>query len=643
MKSHLVVVLVALALAPAAAGAGPARSPALGGGSGGRVLGLDGSRGVAPAAAQAAAFVPVPVAAGAEVIDSTWYDLQDMGSLGTRIVVAGDGTVHVTYETDFCELAGLCPPNLAAPEPFPWRGMAYAIRGGGGGWTMVGKVQDPALWTCSPGTLQHNGGFGTIDLTADGRAAISQHAMEDGRDLRGDFYLESAPGSSAWKAYLTPISDYDFPQIVANPNGSFTLLAEIPQAGSYRETDAIAVSYLAAEGPTFTCPFGWQMGTWTSFAPAALFRDGKAAFPSLAASANGRVGVAVGDFGGNVYLIESSAGTFAPGTITIRNLTNYGDATITAPDSTSTQYRPYVHCSLAYNDTTPHVVWSEVQARRDAGGVFYADWRSRIMHWDPFRGVEVVKQVAAGEADRYDDVDLGLDGPSGGTNHISIDWPQVGFSADGLETYVVWIRFSDAEVDPTANMGFPFITGIGFGDVACSVTRPGAGWAPAQNLTQTPNTDERYVSLAERNPGGRVHLIYQASAFDQAGCNIFGDRGTTTENVLRRIVYQETRVAGSFVGVAGRPRLVARTLSAAPNPARSRVGFRLDGGAVPAGGSLAIFSPSGRLVARARNAGGGPFEWDGRDDAGRRVAAGVYFARLEGAAGVEPVRFTLLP
>ena len=69
-------------------------------------------------------------------------------------------------------------------------------------------------------------------------------------------------------------------------------------------------------------------------------------------------------------------------------------------DSTSTQYRPYVHCHLAYQDTTPNVVWSELQARKSGSTVVYYDWRSRIRHWSPTRGLNTVYQVPAGVADR---------------------------------------------------------------------------------------------------------------------------------------------------------------------------------------------------------------------------------------------------
>ena len=357
------------------------------------------------------------------------------------------------------------------------------------------------------------------------------------------------------------------------------------------------------------------------------------------------MGIAVADIGGNVYLIESSNGTFGAGTITTRTLTSYSDASITATDSTSTQFRPYIHCHVAYNDTTPHVVWSELQARRVGGIVQSFDWHSRIVHWDPIRGVEVVKQVAQGEADQYDNVDRGLKGPLPGMNTITVDWPQVGFSADGFETYVAWLRFTDAEVDTSAHMNLAgIVTGVGFGDITASVTRPGEPWSLPQNLTSTPATDERFFSLAARNPGGRARVVFQASSTNQAGCAILGDRGSAPVVLLRRIAYLERRLTASLVSVPGYASVpLVSSMIVTPNPSPSRVRFALAGGARAAGGTYVdVFGVSGRRVARVAAGRDGSFEWNGRDAAGERAAAGVYFARVAGDA-VRPVRFTLLP
>jgi hypothetical protein len=614
------------------------------------VLGTDGPRAIVtaqsgPRAEPSAArvFVPVPLPVGAVQIDSTWYDLQDMGSMGHHIEVGADGRVHMTWQDDFCELGGGCPPNLAAPQPHPNRGMAYAVRDAAGTWSNLGKVTDPRLPIC--GIRELAGGFGSLAVTSGGRAAIAQHLNEDSYDLRGYFHFEDAPGSSAFRGYLTPVAlgpSLLFPQVAANVNGSFTVLGEIPRGGQYDETTDLRVSYLAAPGAFYTCG-SWQLGAWTAFAPPALFRDGRPAFPSLASSANGRVGVAVGDLGGNVYLIESSNGTFAPGTVTTRNLTNYSDASIVKGDSTSLEYRPYVHCHLAYNDTTPNVVWSEWQARKVGVTISYFDWRSRVRRWSPGRGAETVYQVPAGVADRFDDVDNGLAGPLPGFNTLSVDWPQVGFSPDGSETYVAFLGFSDAQVDPTADAGLPgVVSGIGFGDILCSVARGGA-FSPPQNLTNTPSTDERFFSLATRNPQSRAHLMFLASATNEAGCAIIGDRGTTPGNVLRRVGYLEAPLAASLLDAPHSPAVpVVRALRVSPNPVLSHARVRMETSAVSHMRVVEVLDLTGRRVSSVVLAGGQPVvDWPARDDRGRVVPAGVYFARVAGDAAVPATRFVI--
>jgi hypothetical protein len=243
------------------------------------------------------------------------------------------------------------------------------------------------------------------------------------------------------------------------------------------------------------------------------------------------------------------------------------------------------------------VVWSELQARKKNGTLTYADWRSRIMHWDSIRGVEVVKQVAAGEADRFDDVDNGLHGPLPGLNHISVDWPQVGFSSDGTETYVCWLRFTDAQVDTSAHIDLPGIcTGVGYGDIMASLTRTGDAWGAPQNVTNTPTTDERFFSLAPRNAGGKLHLVFSAAATNQAGDVILGDRGNSTSagNLVRRIAYLERTLNGSHLAAVGdeTPLVASSMLLAAPNPSVAGVRFALPWARGPSRASRSTCSAS---------------------------------------------------
>jgi len=86
----------------------------------------------------------------------------------------------------------------------------------------------------------------------------------------------------------------------------------------------------------------------------------------------------------------------------------------------------------------------------------------------------------------------------------------------------------------------------------------------------------------------------------------------------------------------------AFAMQIAPNPASRNATIRF-AGPVPAGTALILFDATGRTVRRLTGMEGGSFHWDTEDDAGRPVAPGVYFARLDGSArGAEPARILVV-
>ncbi len=601
----------------------------------GRALPLDGSFGLMPGTLESGdphAPRSRSMSPGT-VVDSTYYDLQDMGGLGKHIVVAPNGDIHVTYQNGFCYLApDGCPPDPDDPIPFPKRGMGYSARIDGI-WTWLGKVLDPDVPNCCPGG-DELGGFGSIGLTNDGRALLAQHINEDGCDLRGSVYADESQATANWEAYLGEITadSYLFPQAVGNPDGSITMLGEIPRPGDHDGVTEFRTAHLPAEGVEIDCiTVYWQFEDWASIIDHGIFIEGEPEFPSLGSGSDGRVGVAVVDFGGNVYLIESSDGTYDAGTVTQTSVTNYSQTSISDPDFTSTEYRPYVQCDIAYNGTEPHIVWSEMQARKSGDSYFLIDYRSRVMHWSPGTGIEVVYQVPVGVADMYDEPYLGQPGYYPGFNTASVDWPQVGFSHDSQHTYIIWVGFNDEDVDTTVHAGLPgFLLGVGFGDIYFT-TDEGAGWRDPTNVTNSPDRDDRYPSLAAWNPNGDAHIVYQTSVLAAAGGSVIGDRDEEPLD-LHHILYHAFPTFATSVTDDGGQMSQGSSISLAltRNPTAGGAEFMVTletAGAI----RLSIYDLSGReiteLTKEASAGGMHVISWDGMSKDGSRVASGVYFAR----------------
>jgi hypothetical protein len=107
--------------------------------------------------------------------------------------------------------------------------------------------------------------------------------------------------------------------------------------------------------------------------------------------------------------------------------------------------------------------------------------------------------------------------------------------------------------------------------------------------------------------------------------------GETADGVYRHVDYPPTGSPGAGPGPGPGP--VGLALDpAAPNPFRAGTELRF---ALPASGrvDLDVIDVRGRVVARVldgelRPAGRHAVRWDGRDGAGRSVASGVYFLRL---------------
>lgn len=132
---------------------------------------------------------------------------------------------------------------------------------------------------------------------------------------------------------------------------------------------------------------------------------------------------------------------------------------------------------------------------------------------------------------------------------------------------------------------------------------------------------------------GLVQVFRGASAWadfdddDDLDLLLTGQAGPPEYGYVTRLYRND----GSISGVDEAPPVAALALSHAPNPftASTHLGFTL---AAAAAVELHVFDAAGRRVRTLHDGrlGAGPHDlaWDGRDDAGRRVAAGRYFAAL---------------
>ncbi|MFO7639636.1 MAG: FlgD immunoglobulin-like domain containing protein [bacterium] len=199
----------------------------------------------------------------------------------------------------------------------------------------------------------------------------------------------------------------------------------------------------------------------------------------------------------------------------------------------------------------------------------------------------------------------------------------MGEGSDGT-LYITWEQFDGENVEP----GPPELVRADI--FAAASADNGQTWTEALQLTQPNTGSKRFPVIADQTVrmDGEEYFAVIYIIDEIAGMHVQG-QGPATNNPL--IVHW---VPTSAIGVAepgqgARPERLE--VAARPNPFgnRTRISY-----AVPRSGnvSLAVYDASGRpvrtLVNARQNAGRYSVNWDGRDDLGAEVAAGIYFYKL---------------
>ncbi len=232
-----------------------------------------------------------------------------------------------------------------------------------------------------------------------------------------------------------------------------------------------------------------------------------------------------------------------------------------------------------------------------------------------------------------------------GTN----DWFYIAAPADGDSVITVGAVDSVNVISPFSSHGptadgrtKPDVCAMGVGTILCLPGDDQFYGRSSGTSFSCPITAGVGALLLEANPGWTPMQLREA-------LRETATRSGTPDNDYGWGVIQAAAANGYATGApavaAGAAATSGASLAISPNPSASVTTIRW---ALPAGsdrGRLSIVDVSGRLVRDLGDVGGpgdaaanGSVAWTGRDDAGRRVASGIWFARLETRTGVSSAR-----
>lgn len=205
----------------------------------------------------------------------------------------------------------------------------------------------------------------------------------------------------------------------------------------------------------------------------------------------------------------------------------------------------------------------------------------------------------------------------------------------------VVFQLNDVEADQAFEIHLSIGNGGNFWQYNVGFSPPEQSWAEFEvdltdslNFTQTIGTANYTLALTSVD---RLHLRHDLAPYILSPDPIGGQVGV--DDIL--LTAEPTSVPNASSPAAVRPFL----LPARPNPARSHTVIAADFDR-PSEVRLRIVSAAGRIVRELYyggvDSGSHVFPWDGRDDRGAEVGAGVYLIQLESGARSETGRIAIL-
>lgn len=549
-------------------------------------------------------------------LQESYYDFITNNAMGRHLHNYGDGILAVAR-------TGSEDPSGAAAD----RGTFFSYNDNSGFLLPMTKVETGRV------------GWGNISVTQDGRGVVVAHA---GLEVNVDALM----GLGIWASSLTgnfPTgSDLTWPRIVVDGDDNFHVVVTHSTFEPFPEpfgTQHPVYGRSTDGGATWEFRFAFQAPGAAPGDPPdttnGLFVGGGDADAYAIDAWGDKVGIAAFaaydvNFNSNEILFAESTDNGATWTVT--NISNAGNGV--PPEEGD--FRPNGHLDLVYdNNGTPHVVYENFLVFPDSAGTAPESFLytlSPLLHWSPTTGVT---QVAT-RADIPGGDQTGFPGSENWGRGLGsgVYWPSIGVDANN----VVYVAFSAPTPNDTDAVGLNYL------DIyATGSADGGATWgSPLANITDSPGTEDKYVSLAKR-VDDNLHFVYGS---DDVNGGIIQPGNQTTSTFMMYHTFAAAQVPTTpVVGVDDRPINEIPGSFALyqnyPNPFNpsTNIIFEL---AKATRVTLSIFDVTGKRVATLVNgmmpAGKHSVVWD----AAKRMASGVYVAQLEGEGISARMKMTLM-
>ncbi|MGH7495899.1 MAG: T9SS type A sorting domain-containing protein [bacterium] len=524
---------------------------------------------------------------GVKLMES-FFDYGSNGGVLTNLHDYGDGTLAVGR-------MGAASPDLID------RGTYFSFFDGTT-WSPMAKVE------------QGRRGWSSIAALHDGRSvAVSQSGNE--------VNVDSAKGAGVWGSYLT--------------NGATSAAVQWPRFVIDGQDNIIICSTTNAtiNGVTFIKQVNVSRDRGQTWQHAFLWPDTTARKPAFSADDQAidafgdNVAIAVCEVGGDIHLWTSAdnGATWA-----YKNVTNHPH---TLPPGTEA-LRGAGTVEVLYDGAgNLHLFWENYLARPGSGGEgldLYESTEDPILHWSAATGISPVarfSQISGAEDDSLVFV------AGGSFDQINADGallkqPQAGVDAEG-NLYLMFAAFRPNDLD-IESAHFTDLYAVGSKD-------GGKTWGVAVNVTNTPQSEDLWASLADQ-VGDSLRFLYQSDG--NTGNNFIGGGAAPTTFLYHAYARSNIPLGAAAINTrTGEVPTIFALEQNYPNPFNpsTAIAFSLP---TNVNVTLEVYSLLGQKVATLVDsklaAGNHTFTWNAQN-----APSGLYFYRLE-AKGFSQIRKMLL-